>query len=83
MAIVFASISGIAGREAISNFVHRFMVPRSSTYSKGGCKASGGYVRSGSGPGDVVMENREGSQEKPNNISVVKTTEVMVERDSV
>ncbi|KAL8687002.1 MAG: hypothetical protein Q9218_006705, partial [Villophora microphyllina] len=30
MAIVFASLSGIAGREAISNFVHRFIVPRTN-----------------------------------------------------
>ena len=28
MAIVFASVAGIAGREAISNFVHHFIVPR-------------------------------------------------------
>ena len=34
MAIVFASISGIAGREAISNFVHRFIVPRSTSYGE-------------------------------------------------
>lgn len=30
MAIVFASVAGIAGREAISNFVNRFMVPRTT-----------------------------------------------------
>ncbi|KAL8709765.1 MAG: hypothetical protein Q9220_005551 [cf. Caloplaca sp. 1 TL-2023] len=34
MAIVFASLSGIAGREAISNFVHRFIVPRSTSYGQ-------------------------------------------------
>ena len=34
MAIVFASISGIAGREAISNFVHRFIVPRTRSYGQ-------------------------------------------------
>ena len=33
MAIVFASVSGIAGREAISNFVHRFIIPRSTSYA--------------------------------------------------
>ena len=32
MAIVFASVSGIAGREAISNFAHRFIVQQSTSY---------------------------------------------------
>ena len=39
MAIVFASVAGIAGREAISNFVDRFIVPRSPNHG-------GGYRRS-------------------------------------
>lgn len=34
MAIVFASMSGIVGREAISNFVHRFVVARSTNYGE-------------------------------------------------
>lgn len=40
MAIVFASVAGIAGREAISNFVDRFIVPRSPNHG-GGCRPSG------------------------------------------
>ncbi|KAL9602506.1 MAG: hypothetical protein Q9219_001801 [cf. Caloplaca sp. 3 TL-2023] len=34
MAIVFASLSGIAGREAISNFVHKFITPRTTSYGE-------------------------------------------------
>ncbi|KAI4181551.1 MAG: hypothetical protein L6R41_006558 [Letrouitia leprolyta] len=34
MAIVFASLSGIVGREAISNFVHRFVVRRPMSSSE-------------------------------------------------
>ena len=34
MAIVFASVSGIGGREAISNFVHRFIVPRTTSHGE-------------------------------------------------
>jgi len=36
MAIVFAPVAGIAGREAISNFVNRFMVPRTTKAGDGG-----------------------------------------------
>ena len=46
MAIVFASVAGIAGREAISNFVHRFLVPRPRTYAG---RYPHGEVREGSG----------------------------------
>ena len=41
MAIVFASVAGIAGREAISNFVDRFLVPRSPNHGGGGYRPSG------------------------------------------
>ncbi|KAL8703457.1 MAG: hypothetical protein Q9201_003362 [Fulgogasparrea decipioides] len=58
MAIVFASVSGIAGREAISNFVHRFIVPRSTSY--------GGVYRpedvSGTGLSDIRKSDRQSWQ---------------------
>ncbi|KAL8733272.1 MAG: hypothetical protein Q9181_003648 [Wetmoreana brouardii] len=58
MAIVFASVSGIAGREAISNFVHRFIVPRSTSY--------GGVYRpedvSGTGLSDIRKTDRQSWQ---------------------
>ena len=34
MAIIFASLSGLVGREAISNFVHRYIVPRATSYGE-------------------------------------------------
>ena len=56
MAIVFASVAGIAGREAISNFVDRFIVPRSTNrdvvgYPRSGIKQSNACSR------DVRMVN--------------------------
>ena len=50
MAIVFASVAGIAGREAISNFVDRFIVARSTSHG-------GGYRTSG------VRQSRAGSRD--------------------
>ena len=41
MAIVFASVAGIAGREAISNFVDRFIVPKSTNHGGVGYRRSG------------------------------------------
>ena len=53
MAIVFASVAGIAGREAISNFVDRFIVPRSTSHG-GGYRTS--HIRqSRAGSRDVRM----------------------------
>jgi hypothetical protein len=56
MAIVFASVAGIAGREAISNFVDRFIVARPRTYAE---RYRHGEPREGSGPGsnDVRLAN--------------------------
>ncbi|KAL8816163.1 MAG: hypothetical protein Q9223_004781 [Gallowayella weberi] len=85
MAIVFASVSGIAGREAISNFVHRFIVPRSTSY--GGVYKDGsgaGYgVSAGRGDGGIDMADRHASWQKLNNTSVMKTTEVDITEEVV
>ena len=51
MAIVFASVAGIAGREAISNFVDRFIVPRSPP----GHRPSGVKRLSSAGSRDIRM----------------------------
>ncbi len=53
MAIVFASVAGIAGREAISNFVDRFIVPRSPNH--GGRYRRSGNKQSNAGPRDIRM----------------------------
>ena len=60
MAIVFASVSGIAGREAISNFVHRFIVPRSTSY--GGVYRAEDATGSASALRDVRMADRQSWQ---------------------
>ncbi|KAG7001398.1 MFS domain-containing protein [Physcia stellaris] len=52
MAIVFASVAGIAGREAISNFVDRFLVARPRTYAE---RYRHGEPREGSGPGTSAL----------------------------
>ena len=54
MAIVFASVAGIAGREAISNFVDRFFVPRSTNQGGVGYRRSG-IKQSNAGSRDVRM----------------------------
>ena len=54
MAIVFASVAGIAGREAISNFVDRFIVPRSTNHGGVGHRRSG-TKQSNAGSRDVRM----------------------------
>ena len=53
MAIVFASVAGIAGREAISNFVDRFIVPRSTNH--GGAYRPSGIKQSNASSRDVRM----------------------------
>lgn len=55
MAIVFASVAGIAGREAISNFVDRFIVPRSPNHAGGGHRPSGVKRLSSAGSRDIRM----------------------------
>ena len=55
MAIVFASVAGIAGREAISNFVDRFIVPRSPNHGGGGYRPSGVKHLSSAGSRDIRM----------------------------
>ena len=60
MAIVFASLSGIAGREAISNFVHKYIVPKSTSY---GAAYRDGSNQSGTGlRADVRMAERHSWQ---------------------
>ena len=54
MAIVFASVAGIAGREAISNFVDRFIVPRSTNRARVGYHRSTSR-QSNAGSRDVRM----------------------------
>ena len=41
MAIVFASVAGIAGREAISNFVDKFIVSKSTNHGQENRKIEG------------------------------------------
>ena len=53
MAIVFASVAGIAGREAISNFVDRFIVSRSTSH--GGGYRTSDIRQSRAGSRDVRM----------------------------
>ncbi|KAL8711792.1 MAG: hypothetical protein Q9225_007058 [Loekoesia sp. 1 TL-2023] len=65
MAIVFASVSGIAGREAISNFVHRFIVPRSRTY--GEVYRAEDISGSGSGLRDLHKSDRHSWQKLSTN----------------
>ena len=62
MAIVFASVSGIAGREAISNFVHKFIVPRSRSYGVVYRAEDSIAVLSGSASRDIRMADRHSWQ---------------------
>ena len=54
MAIVFASVAGIAGREAISNFVDRFIVPKSTNSARIGNRPSASK-QSSAGSRDIRM----------------------------
>ena len=55
MAIVFASVAGIAGREAISNFVDRFIVPKSTNRARAGYHRTTSKQSNASGSRDVRM----------------------------
>ncbi|KAL8679956.1 MAG: hypothetical protein Q9186_003821 [Xanthomendoza sp. 1 TL-2023] len=82
IAIVFAFISGIAGREAISNFVLRFVVPGLTSY---GCvhqdgSAAGYGTSEGGGGGEIDMGNRYASRQKLKNTDVIRTMEVDITR---
>ncbi|KAL8661299.1 MAG: hypothetical protein Q9202_005724 [Teloschistes flavicans] len=60
MAIVFASVSGIAGREAISDVVHRLGMPRDGAEER---SSSGGYRGGSSGHGEVYRRPTSGDEE--------------------
>ena len=77
MAIVFASVAGIAGREAISNFVDRFIVPRPPVYGRG--KGGSGITQPRSGSRDVQLVDVKGWQKTSSTDEaplVVRVTEV-------
>ena len=61
MAIIFASIAGIAGREAISNFVDRFIVAKPRFNSRPDAKD--GFRRFGPRYEDVPLQVSPGSLE--------------------
>jgi len=58
MAIVFASVACIAGREAISSFVDRFVVPRATKRGGGYRTSDVGQSRSGS-RGFRIVDSRD------------------------
>lgn len=76
MAIVFASISGIAGREAISNFVHRFLVPRSTSYGVVYRAEDSTAVLSGSVSRDLGMSERHNWQKLNSSVKTEITANV-------